>query len=166
MGLTISILTNKVFLIIIGLVLTAFGIVFYVVPAVQQWIATAPVWVNFIFFYFIIFGIIEIVLFIILPMKIASFRFAAGGTLILMAIDLILPAYAVDMSGKILSSQATGYFGSIDYVLGTYWHSIGVSGVYLYLCVYVVSFAILLIAALFLLGGSKFIKAVAAVVPK
>jgi len=159
-----SIFLNKVFLIIVALILTVIGIVFFVVPVMQHWIASVPVWVDFVFFYFIIFGIIEVVLFLLLPMKLKSFRFAMGGTLLIMAFDLVLPSYAVDLSGRILSSETVGYFGSIDYVLAFYWHGLGISGPLLYFCTYVISFAVLLIVALGILGGPAFIKALITVI--
>jgi len=69
-----------------------------------------------------------------------------------------LPSYAVDSSGNILQSETIGYFGCVDYVMGSFWSWVGISGFMLAFFTYVVTGMLFLLIALWLLGKGKFIK--------
>ena len=148
---------NKAVLAIISFALVSLAIVFVLIPIFESWVVQQPVITQFLFYYFLIFLIICAVVWAVIHNGLRSFRFASAATLIMMAIDLVLPSYAVDWQGNFAQSQTIGYFGSIDYSVATFWNWIGISGWPLALFTYVITGAIFLYAALYLLGRKIFV---------
>jgi len=150
-------------------IILAFGAVcaltfFVIVPWIETWIENQPIWVYFIVFYFLIFTLISSILYFVVSKKKkdikAAFRIASSSTLIVMAIDLYLPSWAVDSQGNILTSETIGYFGSIDYVFATFWNSLGITGPLLMFFTYVFTGMILLSIALLIMGTKNFVSEV------
>jgi len=153
---------NKAIKIILAFGLVSAILFFVVIPWIQTWIVSQPIWVYFIIFYFMIFALISLVLYFVISTKKknlkGAFRVASSTTLIVMAIDLFLPAWAVDSQGNILTSETIGYFGSIDYVIATFWHNLGISGPWLMLFTYVITGMILLFIAFYIMGSKNFVS--------
>lgn len=144
------------------LAIIAFGfivgiITFIIIPISNEWVSTQPIWVHFLFFYFLIFSLISITICYILSNKLRAFRIASSLTFIVIALDLVLPSYAVDSSGHILESETIGYFGCVDYVVGSFWAWVGINGVILAFFTYVVTGMLFLLIALWLMGKGKFL---------
>ena len=148
---------NKAVLAIITFGIISTLLIFWFIPNIETWIQNQPIWVYFIFFYFIIFALVSSALWFVLHNRLQTFRIASTTTLIIMAIDLILPSYAVDWQGNLQSSNTIGYFGSIDFVSASFWSYLGVNGILLAFFTYVVTGMILLFVALWMMGKTKFI---------
>jgi len=76
-----------------------------------------------------------------------SFYAALSGMLPILALDLIYPEYHVNLMSGVIEKGATLGSASTDYVIGTFWSNLGISGYLLVPLVYLVSFALLLILA-------------------
>lgn len=144
------------------LAIIAFGVIvaiitFIIIPLSNEWVSTQPIWVHFLFFYFLIFSLISITICYFLNNRVKAFKIATSLTFIVIALDLVLPSYAVDSSGNILESETIGYFGCVDYAVGSFWAWLGISGVLLAFFTYVVTSMLLLFIALWLMGKGKFI---------
>ena len=155
--------TKKSIDIIILFGLISIFIMYIIIPFINPWIINQSVLINFIVFYFLIFIILSGILLLALNNKKGkrnyshAIRLSIGFTLIIMAIDLILPSYAVDVSGNLLTSQSIGYFGSVDYAVATFWQSLGISGTLLYFFTYIITGIIFFAVALSLLGSKNFL---------
>ncbi len=153
---------NKAIKIILAFGLVSAILFFVVIPWIQTWIVSQPVWIYFIIFYFLIFALISSILYFIINRKKknikGAFRVASSTTFIVMAIDLFLPSWAVDSQGNILSSNTIGYFGSVDYVFAFFWNSLGINGPWLLLFTYVISGMLLLTLAFLIMGTGKFVS--------
>lgn len=158
-------LRNRAWGSVIGYGIIVSLIFFLLMPAINSWIVEQSVIVNFIVFYFLIFFIVSGVLLLILGENqkkkrdyVKIFKMAIGITFIVMAIDLVLPSYALDWNGAFLPSSTIGYFGAIDYVIASFWNWLRVSGILLAVLTYPVTGMIFLFLALEILGTTNFIK--------
>lgn len=86
-------------------------------------------------------------LILILEIFIKSFTLKRGLNLLLvlgiiflhLAIDVIEPPYAVTLSGQLISEGPMLMVSSIDYVIGFFGSSLGISGIFLYAFTYIIS---------------------------
>lgn len=156
---------NKAVIAIITFGLVSAFLVFLFLPTFGEAIETQSVALQFIFFNFIVFGLLAIVMFLIFKNHITSLKASIFGTFIVLAIDLNLPDYAVDAQGHIATATALGFFGSSDYAFASLYSSLGIQGTFsifgftfgwLTLFVYPITTVILLIIAFAVLGGKKF----------
>lgn len=135
-------------------------IFFAFIPFISSWIRQQSVYVNFIIFNLMVFVLIEGVLYFIINGKVKSLKVSGAVTLMVMAIDCILPSYAVSAQGQILTSQQIGFLGAIDYVFADIGMKLGLHAntINLPIFVYIVMPVILLAISLIILGGKKFTK--------
>lgn len=159
---------NKAVKIILAFGAVSVALFFFVIPWILTWVDTQPIWVSFIIFYFFFFTVLSAVLYFIISKNkknfVHSLRFASASTFIIMAIDLYLPAWAVDSQGNLLASDTIGYLGSVDFVVAFFWSGMGISGPLLLFVTYVLTGMMLLTIAFAIMGTKSFVSNVKRVI--
>lgn len=118
----------------------------YILPwLLNNGVETSPIWVQFLLFSV---GIYLVYFFILKSFSMktsSSFLGAIVMVLPFIALDIVAPEYHINLISGVLEKGATLGQASSDFLIGTLWQNLGITGWILVPMVYFVSFVVILI---------------------